>query len=147
MSNVRQTIRAMLSHLEPFVVAFSLVGVIAYILDYIISLNNHQSPIVSPIDLAGVSATLGGLILVGGFFKENTDLGQKLKRSARLLLYSSVFFIISFFLLEAVFIIKPPTLSWTDWVFIGFTDFSIAIAGVFLCFALGRLVRVLPLIQ
>lgn len=148
MSNGHQRILGICSSiLEPFVYVFSGFGILAYIIHYIISLAEHEQPVVSPIGLAAVTATLGGLILVGAFYKEDqTDLGRSLKSSAKALLGSSVFFITAFLLLEAALYITEPVPQWLITLFAVFSDIVIALAGVTLAFALGRLVRILPLI-
>ena len=132
------------SLLEPLIYVLSGVGVLVYIIQYISSLANNTQPIVSPIELAGVIATLGGLILIGAFYKDNTAFGQHLKTSAKLLLGSSILYIITFFLLEEALFIKSPTPEWIITTFAVISDVVMIFAGITLVAALGRLVRILP---
>ena len=126
----------------------SFFGILAYVIhyiEYIASLDPSKiQSLPTPIDLAAVTATIGGLILIGAFYKNDTKLGQNLKTIAKLLLCSSVFFIVSFFTLEYVRLITSTTLSIAEWFYIISTDIAIAIAGLTICVALGLLVRVIP---
>ena len=68
----------------------------------------QATPIItSPIDLAGVTATLGGLVLIGAFYREHApdekkELTKDLKLIGKLILLSSACFIIAFFGTEYV---------------------------------------------
>jgi hypothetical protein len=126
----------------------SFFGILAYVIHYIAyiaSLDPSKiQSLPTPIDLAAVTATIGGLVLIGAFYKNNTELGQNLKTIAKLLLCSSVFFIVSFFTIEYVRLITSPTLSIVEWFYIVSTDIAIGIAGLTIWAALGLLVRVIP---
>ena len=126
----------------------SFLGILAYVIHYIAyiaSLDPSKiQSLPTPIDLAAVTATIGGLILIGAFYKNNTELGQNLKTIAKLLLCSSVFFIVSFFTIEYVRLITSPTLSIVEWFYVVSTDIAIAVAGLTIWVALGLLIRVIP---
>ena len=125
----------------------SLLGTVAYIAHYVASLANREQ-VTSPIDLAGVTAALGGLILIGAFYKgkdwfatrEEKERTKDLKLIGKLVLLSSACFIIAFFLIEYVRLITSPTLSPLDWFFVITADMAIVIAGVSISIALSLLV-------
>jgi len=159
MSNGRQGIRktySIILEISAIIVwVLSFFGILAYVIhyiQYIASLNPSKiQSLPTPIDLAAVTAVIGGLILIGAFYKDKGDVPKQekqkakhLKTIAKLLLCSSVFFIISFFTLEYVRLITSPTLSLAEWFFVISTDVAISVAGVTLTFALGYLVRVIP---
>jgi hypothetical protein len=130
----------------------SVAGTLAWFVHYIASLANNPSlqQVISPIDLAGVTATLGGLILIGAFYKEKgangnekeRDLTEALKLVGKLILVSSVCFIIGYFLIEYVRLITTPTLSFVNWLFVIATDLVMIIAGFAVSFALSLLVTI-----
>lgn len=124
------------------------IGTLAYFILYIKSLVT-QVPVASPLDLAGVAGAIGGLILVGAFYKEKGSsqeelaIGKKLKRIAKYFLEAAVSFTIAFLLLQAVSLINSETLSWGEWILVYLTSISMAVAGVALCLALTFLIRVI----
>jgi len=130
----------------------SLVGTIAWFIHYIVSLANvanHQQA-TSPIELAAVTAALGGLILVGAFYrgknehatpKEKEHTGD-LKLVGRLIVVSSACFIIAFFLIEYVRTITSPTLSSIQWLYVIGTDVAALIACLTVSVALSILVTI-----
>jgi hypothetical protein len=80
----------------------SFFGILAYVIhyiQYIASLDPSKiQSLPTPIDLAAVTATIGGLILIGAFYKDKRDISNQekenatqLKTIAKLLLCSSVF--------------------------------------------------------
>jgi hypothetical protein len=135
----------------------ALAGTLAWFTHYITTLANTPNIVqaISPIDLAGVTATLGGLILVGAFYKERKDLATKeekevaidLRTIGKIILVSSACFIATYFLLEYVQIMKSPPLSksWF-WFFIFTTDLAAIIAGVSLSVALSFLITIVRFI-
>lgn len=118
------------------------VGIVAYFLRYISALVTRE-PTPSPLQLATVAAALGGLILIGAFYKEKSPIEPELKRIAKLFLGAAVSFIIVFLLLQAVSMIKSPTLGWAEWLLVVMTGISITAAGITLCLALIFLIRVI----
>jgi hypothetical protein len=132
----------------------SLAGTLAWFVRYIASLSNNptQTQVISPIDLAAVTATLGGLILVGAFYKgkdaNNTEkvLANDLKLVGKLVLFSSACFIIGYFLIVYVSMINDTTLTIRDWFFVIMTDFAMIFAGCSISFALGDLVTIIKFI-
>lgn len=140
------------------IIAFigSLAGTLAWFVHYIASLANTPglTQTVSPIDLAAVTATIGGLILVGAFYKsrderateEDKEITDDLKLIGKLILLSSACFVITYFLLEYVSTIKSNSLTTLDWFFVITTDFAAIIAGASLSVALGFLVTIIRFI-
>jgi hypothetical protein len=137
----------------PGIITFmgSFAGTIAWFVHYIATLANtpNQPQAISPIELAGVTATLGGLVLIGAFYKEKDEHGsderkkhtKNLKLVGKLTLFSSAYFVVTYFLLEYVRLIHTP-LSPLDWFFVVTTDFAAAFAGFSLSIALGLLVTI-----
>jgi hypothetical protein len=131
----------------------SLTGTLAWFVHYIATLANtpNQPQAISPIELAGVTATLGGLVLVGAFYKgrderatdEEKERTESLKLAGKLTLLSSVCFIVTYFLLEYVRLITAPVLSPLDWFFVVTTDIAAIVAGLSLSIALSLLVTVI----
>jgi len=130
----------------------SLFGTIAWFINYIASLANvanHQQAI-SPIELAAVTAALGGLILIGAFYRgknerttpEEREHTGDLKLVGKLIVASSACFIIAFFLIEYVRIITSPTLSPIEWFYVIVTDVAAATACVTVSVALSILVTI-----
>ena len=130
----------------------SLMGTIAWFVNYIASLADLSSrqQATSPIGLAAVTASLGGLILVGAFYRgkderatpEEREHTIDLKFVGKLILLSSVCFIITFFLVEYVRLITSPTLSPIEWFYIIVTDVVAVIAGLSISIALSLLVTI-----
>jgi hypothetical protein len=129
----------------------SLAGTIAWFVHYIATLANtpNQVQAISPIELAGVTAALGGLVLIGAFYKEKDEHAdnekkertKSLKRVGKLALFSSACFMVTYFLLEYVRIVTGP-LSPLDWFFVVITDFAAIFAGLSLSVALSLLVTI-----
>jgi len=136
---------------------FSLVGYISWFIRYIASLPNAPSAqqssllVLSPIDLAAVTATLGGLVLIGAFYKGKNECATPSDREhsndlrfvGKSLLVASACFIIGFFLIEYVRLITSPVLSCSEQFYVIATDVVIAVAGLFTCFALSLLVTII----
>ena len=88
----------------------ALFGSMSWFIRYVSTLTKtpSQTQVISPIDIAGITATLGGLVLVGAFYEanqispENKEITQALKRVGKEILVSSVCFIIIFFMLEYI---------------------------------------------
>ena len=135
---------------------FSLFGYIAWFIRYIAPLPNAPSAqqssllVLSPIDLAAVTATLGGLVLIGAFYKGKNECAtpsdrehsNDLKLVGKSLLVASACFIIGFFLIEYVRLITSPVLSCSEQFYVIVTDVVIAVAGLSTCFALSLLVTI-----
>jgi len=135
---------------------FSLSGYFAWFIRYIAPLPNAPSAqqcsiaVVSPIALAGVTATLGGLVLIGAFYKgknecatpSDSEHSNDLKLVGKSLLVASACFIIGFFLTEYVRLITSPVLSCLEQLYVIVTDVVISVAGLFTCFALSLLVTI-----
>jgi hypothetical protein len=131
----------------------SLIGTLTWFIHYIAPLANTPTQLqaVSPIDLAVTTATLGGLVLIGAFYKEGniSDKDQRnaalLKTVGKLILTSSVCFIITYFLVEYLSEIKEVNNAW-DWFIEIITDIIAFAAGITISVALSLLVAVLPFI-
>lgn len=133
----------------------SLAGTITWFVDYIVSLANtsNQSQVISPIELAAVTATLGGLVLVGAFYKgtneratrEEYEVTTDLKLIGKIILISAVCFIITYFLLGYVHTLDSP-FSPRDYFFLLTTDVAAAVAVLALSLALCFLVTVMRFI-
>jgi hypothetical protein len=124
-------------------------GTLAWYVHYIANLANtpNQVQVISPIDLAGVTATLGGLVLVGAFYKgkdasndEEKQITDGLKLVGKIMLLSSVCFIITYFSLEYVRTITSKILTDWDWFYVIITDFAAIFAIISLSVALSFLV-------
>jgi hypothetical protein len=132
----------------------SFAGTIAWFGHYIATLANtpNQPQAISPIELAGVTATLGGLVLIGAFYKEKDEHAndekkehtKSLKLVGKLILFSSVCFMVTYFLLEYVRLNTSPVLSPLNWFFVITTDLAAIFAGFSLSFALSFLVTIIP---
>ena len=134
----------------------SLFGYIAWFIHYIQSLVNapgvQQSSllVISPISLAAVTGTLGGLVLIGAFYKgkngfltpSDREHSSDLKIVGKSLLIASACFIIGFFFIEYVRLITSPVLSWSELFYVIATDVVMMVAGLFTCFALSLLVTI-----
>jgi hypothetical protein len=130
----------------------SLFGTIAWFINYIASLANvaNRQLATSPIELAAVTAALGGLILVGAFYRgkneratpEEREHTEDLKLVGKLIVASSSCFIITFFLIEYVRIITSPTLSPIELFYVIVTDVAAAIAVLSISVALSLLVTI-----
>lgn len=132
---------------------FSFVGVVAYFLKYMPSLRSLDASKAippSPIELAGISATIGGLILIGAFYKESKDgedtgQGSLLKLTAKLFLGAAISFVIMFLSLEYLSILPAEEkLSFMNWVAVIVVDISMAIGGFTLSIGLSILAVILP---
>jgi len=131
----------------------SLFGTIAWFINYIASLADltGRQQATSPIELAAVTAALGGLILVGAFYRgknervtpEEREHTKDLKLIGKLIVLSSACFIIAFFLIEYVRVITSPTLSPIEWFYVIVTDVVAAIAGLTISIALSLLVTII----
>jgi hypothetical protein len=127
-------------------------GIWLWFTNYIATLTNTPNIVqtTSPIEVAGVTATLGGLILVGAFYRDKDGsmdnkqrkLNDTLKLAGKLLLVSSVCFIILYFLLEFVRTIDQ-TNSIGEWIFVISTDVAVFVGGFALSFALSTLVTII----
>jgi len=127
-------------------------GSIAWYVQYIANLANtpNQVQAVSPIELAGVTATLGGLVLIGAFYKgknelennEDREVTSALKLIGKIILISSACFIITYFSLEFVGKISTKTLTFWDWSFITITDIAAMIAILSLSVAISFLITI-----
>ena len=113
----------------------STLGVIAYFIKYIASLTSGQ-PSVSPLELAAASGGLCGLILLGAFYQKGSQIEYSLKFTAKLFLTATVSFVIAFFLLELVSMIRSETLNAAGWIAVIVTDIVIACGGISLIAAL-----------
>lgn len=130
----------------------SLFGTVAWFVNYIASLADlaNRQPVTSPITLAAVTAALGGLILVGAFYRGKneraTDEERKhtedLKLIGKLIVLSSACFIITFFLIEYVRLITSPTLSCLEQFYVIITDIAAAVAVLSVSVALSLLVTI-----
>ena len=139
--------------LGAIVCTVALFGMIEWFKHYILTLANtpNQIQAISPIELAGVTATLGGLVLVGAFYKgkdeqastEDAKTTADLKFIGKLILCSSVCFIVTYFTLEYVRTITSTSLSYYDWFFIVITGATALSAGITLSVALGLLVTII----
>ncbi len=116
----------------------SLFGTTAWFINYIASLSKGPAGAVgtSPLELAGVTAALGGLILVGAFYRGKDDNATPIENEhtndlrlvGKLILSASAVFIISFFLIEYVRLITSETLSWAEWFYVVVTDVAAGLA-------------------
>jgi len=130
----------------------SLFGTYTWFINYIVSLANvtNRQQTASPIELAAVTAALGGLILVGAFYRGKNERAtpaerehtKDLKLVGKLIIASSACFIIAFFLIEYVRIITSPTLSPLEWSYVIVTDVVAAIACIAVSVALSLLVTI-----
>lgn len=134
----------------------SLVGYIAWFIRYIQSLLSAPCPqqssllVISPINLAAVTATLGGLVLIGAFYKGKNGFltpsdrahSSDLKIVGKSLLIASACFIIGFFFTEYVRLITSPVLSWPELFYVIATDVVMMVAGLLTCFGLSLLVTI-----
>jgi hypothetical protein len=127
-------------------------GAIMWFLHYLQSFRNLPNPqqatplITSPIDLAAVTATLGGLVLIGAFYRERPtdeqkELTKDLKCIGKLILLSSACFIIAFFGTEYVRSIDT-TLNLMQTLYMWATAAAVAIAGLSVSVALSILVTI-----
>lgn len=122
------------------------VGALAYTLHYILTLvpNSTIGATPSPIDLAGVSGTIGSLLLVGVFVRSGNPMEKELKGIGKAFLGAAVGFTIAFLLIEWVRIDTSKTLNAWEWIMVVGSDLSIILAGVSLAVALVWLVKILP---
>ena len=141
-------------------------GTFAWFFHYLASLANVPASVssnmsaqqivttsISPIDLAGVTATLGGLVLVGAFYKSKSErvdendasLTLDLKLVGKFILSSSVCFILTYFMLQYALTFTTSTkdqLPYLFWPFVIGTDVAAIAAGFLLSLALGFLVTI-----
>lgn len=120
----------------------STLGVMAYFIKYIASLASEQ-PSVSPLELAAASGGLCGLILLGAFYQKGSPIEHTLKLTAKLFLAATISFVIAFFLLELVSVIRSETLNAAEWTAVIVTDVVIACGGVSLIAALIYVISLL----
>lgn len=116
-------------------------GSIFYLFNYIQNQANPSKFALSnsPIDLAGVIATIGGLVLVGAFYKNKDEL----KNVGKLLLISSALFVVSFYAMEYLRLVNHKILNGLDWCFIWGFDIAFLLAGIALAVGLGYLIAVI----
>jgi len=122
--------------------ALSTLGVMAYFIKYIASLASGQ-PSVSPLELAAASGGLCGLILLGAFYQKGSRIEYSLKFTAKLFLAATISFVIAFFLLELVSMIRSETLNAAEWIAVIATDIVIACGGISLIAALVYVISLL----
>jgi hypothetical protein len=134
----------------------SIIGAIIWFYHYLQSFgllpNSQQTTtlITSPLELAAVTATLGGLVLVGAFYKgrderattEEMEHTKGLKLVGKLVLLSSACFIIAFFGTEYVRSINTD-LNLIQQIYIWATALAVVVAGISVSFALGILVTII----
>ena len=131
----------------------SLFGSFMWLYHYLQSLtllpnpNKVVIPPVSPIDLAATTATIGGLVLVGAFFREKATPGEMeqnndLKLVGKLLLASSACFFIFFFAMEYVSSMNNSPLNVIQNIYVWATAFAVVIAAIGVSWALGILVTI-----
>ena len=104
-------------------------------------------PPVSPIELAATTATIGGLVLVGAFFREKAtpddiELNSNLKLVGKLILASSACYLIFFFAMEYVTAMNNSPLNAIQQVYIWATASAVVIASFCVSYALGVLVTI-----
>ena len=130
----------------------SLFGSFMWLYHYLQSLallpnpNSVITPPVSPIELAATTATIGGLVLVGAFFREKAspdenEQNKDLKLVGKLILASSACFLVFFFAMEYVRSINTP-LNTIQQIYIWATAFAVVIAAYCVSWALGVLVTI-----
>lgn len=132
----------------------ALFGSISWFIRYVSTLTKlpSQTQVISPIDIAGITATLGGLVLVGAFYEanqispENKEITQALKRVGKEILVSSVCFIIIFFMLEYIRIINTATLNPVQRIYVIAADFFAVFGILFLSIAMGNLITIIRFI-
>lgn len=126
-----------------FVVLYPVVaaGIIVYFVRYMGSLVTRE-PAHSPLELATIAAALGGLILLGAFYRENKPLGPELKKIAKLFLGAAVSLTVLFFLFEMVASMQS-TLGLGEWLVIVVTWAAMLVAGLSLGLALVLLIGVI----
>ena len=129
----------------------SIFGSIGYIIHYFIGSLANKEAVTSPIEIAGIAATLGGLVLVGAFYKERkqganeVDLAhtKDLKCIGKQILFSASCFIIAFFALEYLRLLPPSEpLSFVENLYVYATDFAILFGGISLSIAVSFLIVV-----
>jgi hypothetical protein len=133
--------------------ATAALGSIAWFINYIVSLADlaTRKTATSPIELAAVTAALGGLILVGAFYRDKKDTTQDVDREhtsdlrivGKFTVLSSACFIITFFLVEYARLITTPTLSAFDGFMIIIADVAAIIACLSISAATGLLITIL----
>ncbi len=131
----------------------SAIGSLMWLYHYLQSLAIIPSEIpvtassISPIDLCVVTATLGGLVLIGAFYKENNlnnhEIIHDLKTVGKLILLSSACFLIFFFGMEYVKSISDVSLNSAERIFVDITAFVAAIALLAISYALDILVTII----
>ena len=131
----------------------SIMWVYHYLQSFAILPNPQQvpTPVISPIDLAAVTATLGGLVLVGAFYRgkdegatdEQKELTKDLKLIGKLILLSSACFIIFFFAMEYVRSMNTLPLNLVQHLYADATAIAAVIAGVSTSIALSILVTII----
>jgi hypothetical protein len=130
----------------------ALFGSISWFIRYVSTLTKipSQTQVISPIDIAGITATLGGLVLVGAFYEANQierkEIAEALKRVGKEILVSSVCFIIIFFMLEYIRIINTPTLNPVQSIYVVAADFFAVFGILSLSIAMGNLITIIRFI-
>jgi len=132
----------------------ALFGSLKWFIQYVSILTKipSQTQVISPIEIAGITATLGGLVLVGAFYEANQNLPEKkeitqaLKRVGKTILFSSVCFIIIFFMLEYIRIINTETLNSVQWIYVIAADFFAVFGILSLSIAMGNLITIIRFI-
>jgi hypothetical protein len=99
----------------------------------------------------GQTATLGGLVLIGAFYKESQndnqllETTQALKRLGKLILFCSACFLISYFMVEYVALLKS-SLNFVQQFFVSTTAFFLAFGILSLSLAMGNLITIVRFI-
>jgi uncharacterized protein with PQ loop repeat len=132
-------VMTILGFIVSFVIFF---GTIFYLIHYVGNAANPAQYTLSdtPVGIAGVIATIGGLVLVGAFYKAE----NQLKNVGKLLLTSASLFVISFFAMQYISLVKDTVLTGVDWFFIWSFDIAFLLDGISLAVGLGYLMAIIP---
>ncbi|MGD0168060.1 MAG: hypothetical protein ABSC51_12370 [Gaiellaceae bacterium] len=123
--------------------ALLIVGIMLYFINYIKSIADKTS-YPSPLDLAILSATLGGFILIGAFYdKSKENIKTFLRRTGVYFLIASLTFCIEFFFLLVVGSITDNPLTLIDWVIISFTLIMMIPSSLSFTLGLTELVNII----
>jgi hypothetical protein len=127
-----------------------LIGSFCWLFQYITTLTSTPtvSQVASPIDIAEVTATLGGLLLVGAFSMEKEqEVTKDLKKIGKIILVTSASMIVSYFLMEYVRLMKNNSLTILEWIFVYVAAFFNVIGIICISCALSSLVTIVRFLK
>lgn len=131
--------------LKGFLLLAVAVGGLSYVIHYISTLiPNPTTATPSPLELAGTSGAIGGLLLVGAFAKQGNEFEAKLRRTGKFFLGAAAYLTICFLLLEWARVTNPPALNFWQQAMTWIGAAAIVMGIYHLARALVDLVSLLP---